>query len=159
MDKVKAQELIAQLERHQQQQIECLQALFGLASEGDTQEVVDTVKDVKDVADIDPTDPAARFIVANALKDLEQFTFRREPKFLTGPRDFDQTAFYVIDFAKDRHITLDTENCFTPSNPAADPSQVLRTLFKQVPRLPMPVAITLKQKLKATGFREPLRNL
>ncbi|KAL8806737.1 MAG: hypothetical protein Q9182_001135 [Xanthomendoza sp. 2 TL-2023] len=159
MDKVKAQQLIAQLERHQQQQIQCLQTLFGLASKDDTQEVVHVVKDAEEVTDIAPTDPAARFIVANALNNLAQFSFRRDPKYLTGPRDFDQTAFYVIDFAKNRQITLDTDKCFTPSNPASDPSEVLRTLFKQVPRLPMPVAPTLRQKLKAIGFREPPRNL
>lgn len=33
MDKAKAQELIAEFERHQQEQIRCLQALIGLASE------------------------------------------------------------------------------------------------------------------------------
>lgn len=38
MDKPKAQELIAQLQKHQQDQIQCLQALFGLASEGKNEE-------------------------------------------------------------------------------------------------------------------------
>lgn len=38
MDQVKAQELIAQLERHHQEQIQCLQALFGLAPEDTAQE-------------------------------------------------------------------------------------------------------------------------
>ncbi|KAI4108588.1 MAG: hypothetical protein LQ339_002104 [Xanthoria mediterranea] len=38
MDQAKAQELIAQLERHHQEQIQSLQALFGLASKDAAQQ-------------------------------------------------------------------------------------------------------------------------
>lgn len=36
MDKSKAQDLIAQLERHQQGQLQCMQALLDLVSENET---------------------------------------------------------------------------------------------------------------------------
>ncbi|KAL8727999.1 MAG: hypothetical protein Q9166_005670 [cf. Caloplaca sp. 2 TL-2023] len=47
MNKVKAQELIAQLERHQQEQIQFLQALLGLAPKDEAQEQTEVIEKVK----------------------------------------------------------------------------------------------------------------
>ena len=47
MNKDKAQELIAQLERHQQGQIRCLQALFGLASGDEASVSAEVLEEVK----------------------------------------------------------------------------------------------------------------
>ena len=82
--------------------------------------------------DVSPTDPAARFIAANALKDLAHFKFEREAQFWEKPSDLDSAAFYVIDYDRDQQISLDTRTCSGrhASNPAR--SEVLRTLFRQV---------------------------
>lgn len=77
-------------------------------------------------------DPAARFIAANALKDLSQFTLNRETMHFTAPEDPDSTAFYVIDFDPRRNLSLDTFTCTGPSVTAADRSETLNNLFKQV---------------------------
>ena len=47
MDKDKAQELISQLEDNHTEQIQCLQALFGLASQGQANETHEEAEEVE----------------------------------------------------------------------------------------------------------------
>lgn len=49
MDKAKAQELINQLEDNHKEQIQCLQALFGLASQGQANENQDKAEEVEGI--------------------------------------------------------------------------------------------------------------
>ena len=98
-------------------------------------DVVDAYHACPDLSDVDATDPAARFIAANALKDLAHFTFEREAQFLESSSEFGSTAFYVTDSDRHRQTTLDTRNCSGRHTSAPERSEVLRTLFRQVPIL------------------------
>ena len=49
MDKDKAQELISQLEDNHTEQIQCLQALFGLASQGQANETHEEAEEVEGI--------------------------------------------------------------------------------------------------------------
>lgn len=88
-----------------------------------------------DLPNVDPTDSAAKFITANALKDLAYYKFEREAQFDNNYRDSDKTAFYVIDLAPHRQNTLDTRSCCGPQASVSDKSEVLHSLFSQVPSL------------------------
>lgn len=47
MNETKAQELIAELEKHQHEQIRCLKILFGLASENEVEKRPEVMEEVK----------------------------------------------------------------------------------------------------------------
>ncbi|KAL8671273.1 MAG: hypothetical protein Q9168_004227 [Polycauliona sp. 1 TL-2023] len=130
MDKTKAQELISQLERHHSEQIKCLQQLFGLVSKDEAEAAVGAA------AVIGVKDGDAKFIAANALRDLANFTFERDAKFRGRPTDYqDQAAFYVIDYDQHRQKVLDTGE---PAMPGSSQSGVLEDLFKQMAAFTIP---------------------
>lgn len=84
---------------------------------------------------VEPTDPAVRFIAANALKDLADFTFERVDQYQGSPMHPIAciAAFNVIDYDRHRQITLDTADESMRDASVPIRNEVLRALFSQVP--------------------------